>query len=87
MFQSLVYKIQLELALQLGNSEQHSSQRAFLGSISGCAGAGVSVCAFVFAFILLGYGKCKIRFDFSQVLLKSRRSCKVHPAKYMRVTC
>lgn len=34
MFQSLVYKIQLELAVQLGSSEQHSSQRAFLGSIS-----------------------------------------------------
>lgn len=83
MFQSLFYKIQLELALQLGNTQHHSSQRAFLGFSSG-AGAWVSESVFVFAVTLLGEGKCKVTFDFSQVLrtLQDCKSCKVHSVSH-----
>lgn len=49
----------------------------------GCVCARVSVRVFVFAFGLLGYRKCKISFDFSQVLFKSQWRAAKYIPKYM----
>lgn len=45
----------------------------------GCVCACVNVRVFVFAFSLLGYSKCKISFDISQVPFKSQQRA----AKYI----
>lgn len=84
MFQSLVYKRQLELALQLGNTQQHSSQRAFLGfSSEGVLVHGwVWVCLCLLSFCL-DTVKAKLVLIFHKCYWNHHKSCKVHSMSHM----
>lgn len=84
MFQRLVYKIQLELALQLGNTQHHSSQRAFLGFISeGTLVQGwvcMCLCSLSFCWDKVN---AKLVLIFHKCYWNHHKSCKVHSMSLM----